>query len=97
MAVNSGDTIILGGLIEDNHNQSESGVPLLHDMPVIGDLFGTTTDNLDRTELLVLITPRAITNRTSALQVTEEFRRKLHSLVPVETPTAEEPTTQVSE
>lgn len=84
VAVNSGDTIILGGLIQDNHNQSESGIPMLSKVPLVGNLFGTKADNLDRTELLVLITPRAISHRTSALQVTEEFRRKLHSLIPVD-------------
>ena len=89
VAVNSGDTIILGGLIEDNHNLSESGVPILHTVPVLGNLFGSTSDNIQRTELLVMITPRAITHRTSALQVTEEFRRRMHSLVPVSEPPAE--------
>lgn len=84
VAVNSGDTIILGGLIEDNYDQVEAGVPGLHEIPVVGNLFGSTTDNQARTELLVLITPRAISNRTSALQATEDFRRKLHSLVSVE-------------
>lgn len=94
VAVNSGDTIILGGLIENNHNRSESGLPGLHELPLVGNLFGTTSDNQDRTELLVLITPRAITHRDSALQVTEEFRRKLHSLVPVSPTTESEPTAQ---
>ena len=84
VAVNSGDTIILGGLIEDNRDLSESGVPELHKVPLFGNLFGATSDKQDRTELLVLITPRAISHRNAALQVTEEFRRKLNSLVPVE-------------
>lgn len=83
VAVNSGDTIILGGLIQDNNDSSDSGIPELHTIPVLGNLFGTTTDNQNRTELLVLITPRAVSNRASAMKVTEEFRRKLHSLVPV--------------
>ena len=83
VAVNSGDTIILGGLIQNNHNRSASGIPVLHKMPLIGNLFGTDEDNQDRKELLVLITPRAISNRDSALQVTEDFRRKMNSLVPL--------------
>jgi len=86
VAVNSGDTIILGGLIENNHDRSESGIPVLYQLPLVGNLFGTNADNQDRTELLVLITPRAVSNRNSALQVTEEFRRKMHSLVPVKAP-----------
>jgi len=82
VAINSGDTIILGGLIEDNYDRIEQGVPGLHKVPMLGNLFGATTDNQERTELLVLINPKAITHRTSALQATEDFRRKLHSLIP---------------
>ena len=48
-------------------------------------LFGTKGDNQRRTELLVLITPRAIADRNTALQVTDEFRRKLNSLIPIQT------------
>jgi general secretion pathway protein D len=49
---------------------------------VVGALFGTKTDNQKRTELIVLITPRAISNSTAALQVTEEYRRRLQKLIP---------------
>lgn len=83
IAINSGDTVILGGLIEDNRTRSDTGVPLLHSLPVVGALFGSKSDNQDRTELLVMITPRVIGNRATALAVTEEFRRKLNSLIPI--------------
>lgn len=82
VAVNSGDTIILGGLIEENRDLSESGIPGLHKLPFVGTLFGTKADNQARTELIVLITPRTISNGTAALQVTEEYRRRLQQLVP---------------
>jgi general secretion pathway protein D len=82
VAVNSGDTIILGGLIEENRDLSESGVPGFHKVPILGALFGTKTDNQDRTELIVLITPRAVSNGTAALQVTEQYRRRLQRLIP---------------
>lgn len=82
VAVNSGDTIILGGLIIDDRDTSESGVPVLHKIPGIGALFGSKADNQGRTELIVLITPRAVSNSTAALQVTEEFRRRLQKLIP---------------
>ncbi len=85
VAVNSGDTIILGGLITENRDLSESGVPLFHKLPVIGALFGAKADNQDRTELIVLITPRAVANSTAALQVTETFRRRLQKLIPERT------------
>ncbi|MET0049129.1 MAG: type II secretion system secretin GspD [Sedimenticola sp.] len=81
VAVNSGDSIMLGGLIQNNRDRSESGIPGLHTLPGLGALFGTKADKQDRTELLVLITPRAVSNRLTALQITEEFRRNLHNLV----------------
>lgn len=82
VAVNSGDTVILGGLIQDNRDRSESGIPAFHKIPILGALFGTKADNQQRTELIVLITPRTITNSTAALQVTEEYRRRLQKLIP---------------
>jgi general secretion pathway protein D len=88
VAINSGDTIILGGLIQENRDLSESGIPLLHKLPVFGSMFGTKEDNQDRTELIVLITPRAIANSTAALQVTETFRRRLQQLIPSRDPAA---------
>jgi general secretion pathway protein D len=99
VAVQSGDSVVLGGLIRDNRDASEAGVPGLHQVPLLGALFGTKADNSDRTELLVLITPRTISDRHSALQVTEEFRRKLNQLLPrpepvIPTPVAAESTPQ---
>jgi general secretion pathway protein D len=88
VAINSGDTIILGGLIQENRDLSESGIPILHKLPVLGSMFGTKEDNQDRTELIVLITPRAIANSTAALQVTETFRRRLQQLIPNRDPAA---------
>jgi general secretion pathway protein D len=84
VSVQSGDTIILGGLIRDNRDRTESGVPFLHKIPILGAAFGTKGDTQQRTELLVVITPRAILDRTAALQVTEEFRRKVNSLIPID-------------
>jgi general secretion pathway protein D len=82
IAVNSGDTIVLGGLIENNQDRSATGLPGLHRLPLIGPLFGSRADNQDRTELLILITPRAISQRMHLLQATESFRRRLQHLIP---------------
>ncbi len=83
VAVNSGNTIVLGGLIRENKTNTESGIPVLHQIPVFGKLFGTTVDNIRRTELIVLITPRAIRNQSESLGVTEEYRDKLQGLKPL--------------
>jgi len=82
VAVDSGNTIILGGLIEDSRDLSESGIPWFHKIPGLGALFGTKADNQSRKELIVLITPRAVSSGNAALQVTEEYRRRLQRLIP---------------
>jgi general secretion pathway protein D len=80
VAVANGETLVLGGLIKDQTTNNRSGIPLLHDLPVIGDLFGQTTKNLNRTELVVLLTPRVLESRARARDITNEFRRKLTGL-----------------
>ncbi|BCX82427.1 general secretion pathway protein D [Methylomarinovum caldicuralii] len=80
VAVKNGDTLVLGGLIKDNRNKSRSGIPFLYKLPLIGHLFGTTTENINRTELVVLITPRVVENRRDAFAVTNEFRLRLKEL-----------------
>ncbi len=84
MAVQSGDTIALGGLIRDDRQEIVTGIPLLSAIPILGNLFKTTVNTKDRTELLVLITPRVVRDRREALDVTEELRRRLSTLEPLE-------------
>ena len=80
VSVPSGDTIVLGGLIQDINADGNIGVPGLRNIPVLGSLFGTTTKTSERTELLVLITPTAIRNASEAREATEELRNKLDGL-----------------
>jgi general secretion pathway protein D len=89
VAINSGETIVLGGLIQDSQTNNESGIPGLYKIPFIGKLFGQTTDDLRRTELLVLITPRVVRSRVEARGITEEFRRKLKGIPPLEIQTGQ--------
>lgn len=77
IAVRDGETIALGGLISDSRTRSKSGVPVLGDIPVLGSLFGTRNNQVNRTELLVLITPHVIDSAQRAQSVTEELRQKL--------------------
>jgi general secretion pathway protein D len=84
VAVQSGDTVALGGLIKDRNEESISGVPLLSSIPLFGNLFKTTGTSVRRTELLVLITPRVVRDRREALEVTDELRRRLSTLGPLE-------------
>ncbi len=80
VAVQSGETIVLGGLIQDDDGRSNSGIPGLRNLPVAGALFGTTAKNSRRTELLVLITPTAVRDSVESKEATEELRGKLKGL-----------------
>ena len=80
VSVPSGDTIVLGGLIQDINSDGNIGIPGLRNLPVVGPLFGTTTKASERTELLVLITPTAIRNASEAREATNELRKKLDGL-----------------
>jgi general secretion pathway protein D len=79
VAVQSGDTIVLGGLIRDSATEGNSGIPYLRNIPVLGKLFGATIDETRRTELIVLITPRAVANDADARAVTREYSEKMRN------------------
>ncbi len=83
VVVKSGQTLVLGGLIRDNRTESQTGLPILYKIPVLGALFGNTSELLDRTELIVLITPRVVENSQEANQVTEEIKRKMREIAPM--------------
>ena len=87
VAVQSGQTVLLGGIIQDNTSDSKTGVPLLSSIPILGNLFGNTTKTHDRTELIVLITPRVIVDSDDAREMTEEYEKKFESLTPIKTAT----------
>ena len=97
VAVRSGETIVLGGLIKDGKTSGKSGVPFLQDMPVVGNLFGTNTSNGGRTELLVVITPRVVRSDIDIRSVSEELRDRMKGLPSFDSqstllPSAETPT-----
>jgi general secretion pathway protein D len=83
VAVNSGETIALGGLIRDSTENSVTGVPVLSEIPILGNLFKTTSDVVGRTELLILLTPRVIRDRYDARAMTDDLRKRLRSLPPL--------------
>ena len=73
VAVRDRDTIILGGLIEDDDSRSASGVPYLKDIPLLGALFRTSTSKKSRSELIVLIRPTVLpTPEVAALAASAE-------------------------
>ncbi len=80
VAVRSGETLVLGGLIRDNNSNKRAGVPILHDLPVLGHLFGGTTIERERTELVVIITPRVVRSDQDVRDVSDELRERMKGL-----------------
>jgi type IV pilus assembly protein PilQ len=64
--VENGGTVVIGGIFEQNDRTDVTKVPFLGDVPVLGNLFKTTTKSSQRTELLIFLTPKVVTERTAA-------------------------------
>jgi general secretion pathway protein D len=80
VVVASGESIVLGGLIREDNGRGTAGIPLLSKIPILGAAFGTQSFNRKRTELVLVITPRIVSDTAQAREVTEELRRKLPAL-----------------
>jgi general secretion pathway protein D len=77
VAVVSGQTVLLAGLISEREQQSKAGIPGLRDIKFLGDLLGNTTGTKQRSEIIIFIRTRLMRNSIDASSVTEEFREKL--------------------
>jgi general secretion pathway protein D len=73
-------TLVLGGLIQDTLTIDDRGIPVLKNIPIIGFLFGFKERRLEKTELLLLITPRVVGTALDAARITEEMRRTTPAL-----------------
>lgn len=86
VAVRSSESVVLGGLIRENSSLGDSGVPVLHKIPLLGALFGTTDTQNGRTELLVIITPRALYNEDELREVSQEMREQVRFMELLQNP-----------
>ncbi len=68
--VRDGQTIVIGGLTDEQRDKSQSGIPLLSDLPILGGLFGSASRTRSQTELYLFITPRILKTDEDADQVT---------------------------
>ena len=80
VAVRSGESIVMGGLIQETGRSGKSGLPVLHEVPVFGNLFGTTKTDSTRTELLVVITPRVVRSDVEITEVGADLRDRMRGL-----------------
>lgn len=76
--LNDGSTLILGGLVQENNNRTDTKAPGLGDIPFLGAAFRNRTSRNDRTELLIMIRPRIILSASDANSYTAEWRGKLN-------------------
>jgi len=77
LSVSDGNTVLMGGLMSQSDSGSKTGVPILKDIPLAGALFRSNTDGVDKTELIVMITPYVINDDFEARQITETFRGQM--------------------
>jgi len=77
IAVASGQSVLLGGLISETQDRSRSGIPLVEEIPVLGEAFARNIRTTRRTELVIFIQPQIIRDSVDAYKVAEELRTKL--------------------
>jgi general secretion pathway protein D len=74
ITVQDGDTVAIGGIIQESNLQSSSGVPFISRIPVLGAVFGAKSYTKSRTELVVFLTPRVIYDANQMVDATDEIR-----------------------
>lgn len=79
----SGDTVMLAGLIRDGTTRGSSGFPGLSRLPVVGGLFGRQVSNKERSEVIVLLTPTLVRDPSEARDLTDEYGRRFRALEPL--------------
>lgn len=82
-AVQSGETVMLAGLISDSTLQGSDGLPGLSRLPVVGGLFGKKTQDKLRTEVIILVTPRVVRDPNEARKLTDEYGERFRALEPL--------------
>ena len=75
-----GDTIAIGGIINESSGSSSAGIPLLHRLPIVGSAFGSKSYNKDRTELIVFMTPHVIYDNNDLQEASQELKDRLRKL-----------------
>jgi general secretion pathway protein D len=80
----SGDTVLLAGLIQDSTTRGSTGLPGLSRIPIIGGLFGQQTSSTRRSEIIVLLTPTLVANQAEARNLTDEYSRRFRAMEPLQ-------------
>jgi len=81
ISVRSGNSVLLGGLIQNQDNRNSQGIPFLDDIPVLGVLFGNRNNTAARTELIMFMTPYVVSNDQDASDITRRVERQFQSVL----------------
>jgi general secretion pathway protein D len=80
LTVQDGDTIAIGGIIDERSTSAMNGIPLLHRIPILGGAFGFRSYNKERTELIIFMTPHVIYDTNQMADATDELKGRLKGL-----------------
>ena len=80
VTVQDGDTIAIGGMIQESTTSSLAGIPVLDRIPVVGALFGARSYSKERTELIIFLTPHVIFDSNQLLDATDELKDQMKAL-----------------
>ncbi len=80
VSVKDGKTVVIGGLIKNNETKNVSKVPILGDIPILGWLFKYRKKGMEKTNLLVFLTPRIIRSYRDISKITQEKRKKMEAI-----------------
>jgi general secretion pathway protein D len=78
--VQDGHTLIIGGIISENKRKDRVGIPFLSEIPVLGYLFGSTTDSTERRELILMVTPHVVATHDEADLLTREYESRIKAV-----------------
>jgi len=77
LVVKNGQTIVIGGLIREDDSKAREGIPWLSKIPILGYLFGNTTKENNRTELVILLTPYIVKDQQDVAALTNKYADKI--------------------
>jgi general secretion pathway protein D len=83
VVVQDGQSLVLGGIIRHDKSKGYTGIPFLSQIPLLGYLFRSTSDVVERNELVILITPHVIASPEEGRAITDQFKARVEQLEPV--------------
>ncbi|MFA6291882.1 MAG: hypothetical protein WC637_08890 [Victivallales bacterium] len=84
LAIRDGGTVIVGGIIKERSDSTNTSFPLISEINLLSKLFGTTTTNVNRTEMVVLITGRIVDEHSNLDEITARYKQALKAITDME-------------